>query len=74
MTFIEYRAFSYGITATNARKRRSLVFQTNPVRVLFFFLCESFFCFTEKSFTLPWKKKREKIEKEEKPGSNLRSS
>ena len=58
MTFIEYRAFSYGITATNARKRRPLVFQTNPVRVLFFFVCESFFCFTEKSFTLPWKKKR----------------
>ena len=29
------------------------------------FLCESFFCFIEKSFTLPWKKK-EKIEKEKK--------
>ena len=73
MTFIEYRAFSYGITATNARKRRPLVFQTNPVRVLLFFVCEHFFCFIEKSFTLPWKKK-EKIEKEEKTGSNLRSS
>ena len=56
------------------RKETSATGVPNKSRESFiFFLCESFFCFIEKSFTLPWKKK-EKIEKEEKTGSNLRSS
>ena len=60
MTFIEYRAFSYGVTATNARKRRPLVFQTNPVRVKLFSSVNAFLCSIEKSVTLLWKKKRKK--------------
>ena len=71
MIFIEYRAFSYGVTATNARKRRPLVFQTNPVRVKLFSSVNAFLCSIEKSFTLLGKKKKLKKKKK---GSNLRSS
>ena len=61
MTFIKYRAFTYGVTATNARKRRPLVFQTNPLRVLLFslFYWKIFHTSIEKKETIEKEKKKQ---------------
>ena len=69
MTFIKYRAFTYGVTATNARKRRPLVFQTNPVRVLLFSCVNDFFVLLKNLSHFYGKKKKQ--QKKKKKGQQL---